>query len=167
MKVKTLGSRKRKTIEVTNLILEKLGVEDTLLKLVSFSQTVSVSINLLFMFYPLLLLMPLLFQVSDHVSTDLKIRVESVLKEQEKMWRATNVDLLRKVELLSKEKTENAEEHAAEMDEVIAETKAGAVVAVWEAKLKLAKDIENVGFLNVAGWREALAKLIGKLVNAG
>ena len=61
------------------------------------------------------------------------------LKEQEKIWRETNEDLLRRVELLSKEKAEKEEEHAVEMDEVIAEMKASAIMIVWEAKLKLQK----------------------------
>lgn len=51
------------------------------------------------------------------------------------------------------------------MVEVTAEVKASAVVAVQEANIKLAKDVGNTGYQNLAGWRVALAKLKGELVN--
>ncbi|KAL7583141.1 hypothetical protein Lser_V15G42752 [Lactuca serriola] len=91
--VKTLGSRKRKTSEATNLNLGNLGAEE----------------------------------VSSHVSqfvADIRIRTEEVeraLKEQEKEWKATIKDLLKRVELLSKEKAQKEEEHVAEMEDVIAD----------------------------------------------
>lgn len=53
-----------------------------------------------------------------------------------------------------------------EIDEVIAEAKTSAVVAVWEAKIKLAEDLENTGSWNVARWHETLVKLTGKTVSA-
>lgn len=55
--------------------------------------------------------MSFLFQVSEHISqstADLKARAEKAeldLKEQEKVCKSTNKDLLMRVELLSKEKT--------------------------------------------------------------
>lgn len=71
----------------------------------------------LFTFYTSLLLMSFLFQVSDYISADMRIRdekVEQVIKEKEKMWKAINEDLLKMVELLSKEKAEKEEGHEAE-----------------------------------------------------
>lgn len=61
------------------------------------------------------------------------------------MWKATNEDLLRWLELLSKEKAENEKVHDAEMAEVIVEVKANASMVVWEAKIKLDEDVANVG----------------------
>ena len=90
-----------------------------------------------------------LFQVSTHVSqftNDIKIlaeKVESALKEQEKIWRTTNANLPRRVDLLSKQKAEKKEEHYAEIEEVIAYAKASDVVAIMEAKIKLAEDLEH------------------------
>lgn len=86
--------------------------------------------------------------VSDRISVDLRIRAEraeQALKEQEKAWKETNEDLLKKEEILSKEKANNEEEHAAEIDEVIAEVKRSVVVVVWEAKVKLAEDVASAG----------------------
>lgn len=77
----------------------------------------------------------------------------------------TNEDLLRRVESLSKEKVEKEEDHTTEMDDVIAKVKASIVVAVREAKLMLAENMENAGSCNIPGWCEALAKLTGKPVN--
>lgn len=45
---------------------------------------------------------------------------------------------------------------------MIGEVRMSANVAVQEAKIKLAEDIENVRSWNIAGWREALRKLTGK-----
>ena len=65
--------------------------------------------------------MSFLFQVSDNVSQstfDLHARAKNVelpLKEQEKVCKSTNEDLLLRVELLSKEKVEKVEKHAVEM----------------------------------------------------
>ena len=59
------------------------------------------------------------------------------------MWKATNKDMLRRVELLSKEKSEMKEEHVLEMEEVITDAKEGVVVAVWEAKICPAEVLEN------------------------
>lgn len=106
--------------------------------------------------------------VSDRISVDLRIRAEraeQALKEQEKAWKETNEDLLKKEEILSKEKANNEEEHAAEIDEVIAEVKRSVVVVVWEAKVKLAEDVASAGSQNLVVWHEALAKLTGKPVN--
>lgn len=117
------------------------------------------------------LLISFLFQVSDHVSrptADLKVRVEKdeiALKENEKEWKSINEDLLLRVELLSKEKVEKEEEHAAEVAEVIFEVRGSVVVAVWDAKIKIAEDVANVGSWNVDGWCEALAKQTGEHVN--
>ena len=64
--------------------MENLGVEDTLRMLVSFSQAISTTIILLFTYCSLLLIMYFLFQVSDHISLDMRIqdeRAEQVLKE--------------------------------------------------------------------------------------
>ena len=47
---------------------------------------------------------------------------------------------------------------------MIADAKASAAVAIWEAKIKLTKDLVNLGSCNVAGWREALSKITGKPV---
>lgn len=67
-----------------DLSLGNLGAEDTLPKLVSFSQDVSVSVTLFFIFYISPPLMSFLFQVSNNVSPYMKIqaeRVELALKE--------------------------------------------------------------------------------------
>lgn len=77
----------------------------------------------------------------------------------------TNEDLLKRVELLSKEKDEKEEEHDVEMEEVIAKVKSNVVMVVWETKIKLDEDVVNVGSLDLVGWREALDKLNAKLVN--
>lgn len=82
------------------------------------------------------------------------------------MWMTINEDILRRVELQTKEKAKKEEEHVTEMDEVNTETKVNVVVDVWEAKLKV-EDVENARSQNVAGWREALAKLTGKPIDAG
>lgn len=74
----------------------------------------------------------------------------------------THEDLLRRIELLIMEKAEKEEEHVLEIDEVITDTKASIVVAIWEAKIKLAEDLDNLGSWNIAGWCEALDKIIGK-----
>ena len=74
------------------------------------SQAVSVSVNVFLMLCLSLFVMSFLLLVPDHVSTDLRIRAESVeptLREHENAWKATNEDLLKQVELLSKEKAEN------------------------------------------------------------
>ena len=46
------------------------------------------------------------------------------------MWKATNDDHLKRMELLSKEKAEKEDEHAAEIEEVIVEVKSGATIAI-------------------------------------
>lgn len=61
------------------------------------------------------------------------------------------------MELLGKEKAEKEEEHVTETDEVITEAKPSAVVAIWEAKIKLAEDVTNTGSWNLAGWQASLA----------
>ena len=45
-------------------------------------------------------------------------------------------------------------------------TKVSAAIAVWEANIKLAKDIENVGSQNVVGWHEAHGKITGEPIVA-
>lgn len=54
-----------------------------------------------------------------------------------------------------------------EVDDVIAELKSSLIEPVWEAKIKIVEDVEkgNTGSWNMVGWRDALAKLTGKLVN--
>ena len=49
---------------------------------------------------------------------------------------------------------------------MIVDANASDAVAIWEAKIKLAEDLENLVSWNVAGWRKALAKLSGKHVTA-
>lgn len=68
-------------------------------------------------------------------------RVEQVLKEKEIIWKATNEDLFKRVELLSKKKSEKEEELA----EVIVEVKASAALAVLKAKMNLDEDVGIVG----------------------
>lgn len=77
-----------------------------------------------------------------------------------------NLELLQKVEKLTKEKTEKEEEHVAEIGEVIMEVKASAIVAIWEAKIKVAEDLKNAGSWNVAGGHKALSKLTGKNIDS-
>ena len=45
---------------------------------------------------------------------------------------------------------------------MIVEVKSSSVEAIWETKIKLAKDMVNAGSWNVAGWHEALAKFSGR-----
>lgn len=81
--------------------------------------------------------MSFLFQFSDQISADLRIqfeRVEQAIKEQEIVWKKTNDDILKQVELLRKKKALKEEEHISKMEEVINEVKTNAVVDVWEAK---------------------------------
>ena len=61
------------------------------------------------------------------------------------MWKATNEDLLRRVELLIKEKDEREDEHIHEMEEVISNIKVSSAVAIWEAKICSVEDRENTG----------------------
>lgn len=67
---------------------------------------------------------------------------------------------------MTKEKSGKEEEHVVDMDEVIVEVKASAAITIWEAKIKLAEDFENVGSWNVARWRETLGKLNGEPLGA-
>lgn len=53
------------------------------------------------------------------------------------------------MEKLTKEKVKKEEEHVVEMGGVITKVKVS-VVAIWEAKIKLAEDLENAGSWNVA-----------------
>ena len=70
-------------------------------------------------------------------------KAELALKEHEKVWEATNEDLLRRVELLSKFKAKKEEQHAVEITKVIVEVKDSVVVVVWEAEIKLTEDVAN------------------------
>lgn len=80
-------------------------------------------------------------------------KVEQDLREKEKVWKVTNEDLLRRVELLRKEKAEKEEEPDAEIVEVIAEVKASTIMVVWESNIKLVEDVANRRFWNPVGWR--------------
>lgn len=74
-----------------------------------------------------------MLRVFDRVSIKLRIRVEKAeedLREQEKMWKANNEDLLKQVEFMSKEEAEKEKEHDAEMANVIAKVKASIVIVV-------------------------------------
>ena len=84
--------------------------------------------------------------------------------EREKEHKVTNKDLLKRVELMIKEKDDKEEEHAVEMEEVIVEAKSSATMAVCESKIKLFEDVANAGSRNLVGWHGALAKLTGKPV---
>lgn len=77
------------------------------------------------------------------------------MKEQE----GVKKELLQKVEKLTKEKAEKEKKHVAEMDNVIAEVRMSAAIAVWEAEIKLAEDLCNARSWNVKGWQEASGKL--------
>ena len=46
---------------------------------------------------------------------------------------------------MSREKVEKEKEHVAKIDDVIFEVMMSVDVAIWEAKFKLAEDLENVG----------------------
>ena len=70
-------------------------------------------------------------------------KAKSTLKEWEKIQRTTNEDLLWRVELLSKKKAEKKEEPYAEFEDVIVDAKVSAAVAILEAKIKLAEDLEH------------------------
>ena len=83
------------------------------------------------------------------MSTDLRIQTEEVepdMKEREKEWMVTHEDLLRMIELMIKEKGENEEEHILEIKEVIGDVKESEAVAIWEVKIKLAKDLDNLEY---------------------
>lgn len=69
------------------------------------------------------------------------------MKEQE----ATNKEFLKRVEKLIKEKEEKEEEHVAEIKKEIIEARSSVVELFWEAKFKLAEDIENAGSWDAAG----------------
>ena len=53
-----------------------------------------------------------------------------------------------------------------DLEEVIADLKKNVTMAILEAKIKLAEDLENAGSWDVDGWRDELAKLIGKPATA-
>ena len=65
---------------------------------------------------------------------------------------------------MSKQKAEKEEEHSTELEEVVAKAKASVMVAILEAKIMLAEDLEHSGSWNVVAWCEALAKLTGNPV---
>lgn len=167
--IKTPSSRRRKTVEATDLILEDLGPKEDLKKLISFFLIYKCFVNSGYYFSNLL--MSFLFQVFDHISrstVNLKIRAERAelpLMEKEKEWKPKNEDLLMRVEPLSKEKDENEGEHAAEMTNVIVEVRSSVVVVVREANIKLTEDVANVGSWKVVGWGMALYKPTGEPVN--
>lgn len=103
--IKTLGSKKRKSVGAPDIGLKNLGVEEALLKLIFFSQSVStfelLSVLLQFNYHDLLLV----FYHVSRSTKDLRIeveRVEHALKEKEGIKR----DLMQRVEKLSKEKIE-------------------------------------------------------------
>lgn len=51
-----------------------------------------------------------------------------------------------RVELLSKERADRErEEHAIYILDLIVEVKGSAIVVIWEAKIKLAEDMDNTG----------------------
>lgn len=70
------------------------------------------------------------------------------------------------MELLRKQKVEKEDEHYADLEEVIADAKTSVVMAILEAMIKLAEDLENGGSWDVDDWREALGKLIGNPATA-
>lgn len=94
-------------------------------------------------------------------------KAEMALKEQEKVWKSTNEDLITRVELLCKANTEKEDEHADEMAEVISEVRGSVVMAICEARIKLEEGVANAGSWNVVGWHEALTKLTGEHVYIG
>lgn len=49
------------------------------------------------------------------------------------------------MEKMPREKAKKEMEHVAEMGKVIAQVRMSAAVVVWEAKIKLAEDLEIVG----------------------
>lgn len=101
--------------------------------------------------------------------TDLRIRyeeAEQLLEEWDKEWKGIHEDLLRRIQLLIKEKVEKEEKHILETEEVITDAKPSAAVAIWEAKIRMAVDLENSGSTYVVGWHEALAKITEKPATA-
>lgn len=62
---------------------------------------------------------------------------------------------------------EKEEEHAQQIEDVIADLKSSSTETIQKAKIKMKEDVEkgNTRSQNVAGWRDALAKLTGKHVN--
>lgn len=79
---------------------------------------------------------------------------------------ATNENILKRIDLLIKEKAEKEEKYTLEIEEVIVDAKARAAVAIQEAKIKLDEDLDNSGSWNEAGWCEALAKISSKSTTA-
>ena len=47
------------------------------------------------------------------------------------------------------------------MAEVIAKVKDSVIMAIWEAKIKLSKDVANIGSWNLVGWHVSLVELKG------
>ena len=82
------------------------------------------------------------FEVDLAIQVDL---AEWAPNEKEKDWKVTNKDLLWRVELLSREKAENEEEHVMDIKEVITVVKANDVVDILEEKIKLTEDVANAG----------------------
>ena len=57
------------------------------------------------------------------------------------MWKGTNEDMLSIVELINKDNVVNKEDQLLEMEEVIADEKASAAVAIFHAKIHLTEDM--------------------------
>ena len=70
------------------------------------------------------------------------------------------------MDLLSNHKVEKEEEHLADLEEVIVDAKTSAAIAILQAKINLAEDLENASSWDVEGRREVLAKLIDKSIVA-
>lgn len=129
LNVKTSRSKKKKSSGAHDFGPENLAVEEALLKLISFSQSISSFELLLVLLY---FTYNDLLQVADHVSQsneDLWLRVERAehaLKEQD----GTNRDLIHGVEKPSKEKSEREEEHTLEIQKVLFELKSNVTEAI-------------------------------------
>ena len=100
-------------------------------------------------------------------------RGEKAFKEHEQMLRLVNKDMAKKIEELEKEKSrlaaenlslktervECSKQYSAELDEVMADSRTSAAIAVLQAKIEMTgKDSSN---WDVIGWKEALCRLTG------
>ena len=56
---------------------------------------------------------------------------------------------------MSKQKVQKEEDHIEDPEEVIVDAKRSAMIAILQAKIKLAEDLENTSSWDMEGWREA------------
>ena len=100
-------------------------------------------------------------------------RGEKAFKDHEQMLRLVNKDMTKKIEELEKErdrlanenlslkteKIDSLKQHTDEVEEVMAESRTSAAIAVLQARMEMVE--EDPSSWDVAGWKDALSRLMG------